>query len=281
MKPYDLAFSLGFSCGASTALRAAGLQHESYPLDWIGSPGIVPSAKMIAANFDGWFEKEDLRLYDIRRGGFDKHVYLNARTQFGFPHDFSSFIGFDAAYPEIREKYERRAARFLARAEAARRMLAVFVEFPVKTRAPAGELEEARRVLKERFPQAEIDLLYFHEDPTAPKPRAESAGESITAVALDYRQMERGEVMHTLRHEGIARYLRENVAVNDTRTEAEKRAYAERKTARRDARWGRGPFVTRLLNRWSYRLYRKLEKRLVDQGLVPWEGPLWFVRFDK
>ena len=69
-----MAFSMGFSCGGTVALRRAGLQFASYPLDWIGSPGIVASAKMIAADFVGWFEKATLKLekpayvYESRSG---------------------------------------------------------------------------------------------------------------------------------------------------------------------------------------------------------------------
>ena len=62
MRNFDLAFSLGFSCGCSRALRAAGLQFASYPLDWTGSPGIVESARMIASDFAGWLERDDLEV---------------------------------------------------------------------------------------------------------------------------------------------------------------------------------------------------------------------------
>lgn len=281
MKSYDLAFSLGFSCGASTALRAAGLQQASYPLDWIGSPGIVASARMIAADFSGWFEKDDLRLYDIRRGALNKHVYLNVRTGFGFPHDFSSFIGFEEAYPEIRAKYDRRIARFLEETGRAKRLLAVYIEFPVKDRAPNAELEEARKAIAARFPGATVDLLYFHEGVGVERPAVEEIAPGLTAVKVEYRELEHGQVMHTVDHSRIAEYLAANVEVADNRTPEERAGYAERRAARRSARWGKGGFIDRLLNRMAYRVYRKLEKRLIARGLVPWEGPLWFVRFDK
>ena len=51
MKEYDLAFSLGSSCGVSQALRAAGLQFASYPLDWLGSRDVRRVAKVVAGNF--------------------------------------------------------------------------------------------------------------------------------------------------------------------------------------------------------------------------------------
>lgn len=281
MRSYDLAFSLGFSCGTSIALRAAGLQYMSCPLDWVGSPGVVASAKAIAADFSGWLEKDDLRLYDIRRGALNKHVYLNARTGFGFPHDFSSFVGFDEAYPEVRAKYDRRIARFYDIAGKAKRLLAVYVEFPVKGPTPISELEEARRILSARFSGAGVDILCFHEGVGRLEPAVREPSPGITMVEVDYRTVERGQVMHTVDHSRIARYLKENVSVADVRSGEEKSGYVERKAAKRVQRWGSGGVFSRLVNRISYRLYRKLEKRLVDKGLVPWEGPLWFVRFGK
>lgn len=278
---YDLAFSMGFSCGATFALREAGLQTSSYPLDWMGSPGLLPSARAIAGNFANWTEKGDFRLHDIRRGGLDKHIYLNVRTGFGFPHDFSSFVSFDEAYPEVRAKYDRRIARFLQAAGEAKRLLAVYVEYPVKRRASDAELDEARRTLAARFPQAAVDLLYFYEEPGVREPHAERPAAGIAAVGLDYREIERGQVMHTLDHRPIAAYLRAHVEVEDRLADAEKAAYAAGKRRRRDLRWGEGGLLKRWANRLAYRLYRKLEKRLVAEGLVPWEGPLWFVRVDE
>ena len=280
IEQYDLAFSLGFSCSASMALRAVAFQFASYPLDWVGSPGVVASAKAIAADFSGWLEKDDLRLYDIRRGALNKHVYLNARTGFGFPHDFSSFVGFDEAYPEVRAKYDRRIARFYETAGKSKRMLAVYIEFPVKGRASNAELEEARKTIAARFPGATVDLLYFHEGVGVERPVVEAIAPGLTAVQVEYRELERGQVMHTVDHSRIVRYLKENVFVADVRSAEEKSGYVSRKTAKRAQQWGSGGVFRRLVNRVSYRLYRKLEKRLVAEGLVPWEGPLWFVKFD-
>jgi len=281
MKAYDMAFGLGFSCGASTSLRLAGLQHESYPLDWIGSPGLLQSAQTVAGDFERWFEREDLRLYDIRRGGLNKHVYRNERTGFGFPHDFSSFVSFDEQYRPLREKYDRRIARFLEKAGKARRLLAVYVEYPVRDREPTPVLEKARQTLAARFPDAEVDLLYVYEGVGVEHPSVDEVEPGLLAVQVEYRELERGQVMHTVDHSRIVRYLKESVSVPDDRTDEEKRAYARVRSERREAKWGKGGALDTLLNKWAYRLYRKLEKRLVDKGIVPWEGPLWFVRVDK
>ena len=67
MKEYDFAFSCGYSCAVTEALRAADLQFASFPFDWTASPGFRRCAKMIADDFKGWMEKDDLELVDIRR----------------------------------------------------------------------------------------------------------------------------------------------------------------------------------------------------------------------
>ena len=166
MKEYDLAFSLGSSCGVSQALRAAGLQFASYPLDWLGSRDVRRVAKVVAGNFEKWFEKEDFRLVDVWHStGFDTRAYLNTRTDFGFSHEFPDFVPFDESFPKIRETYERRVERFLKRAESVRRMLVVFMELPVAPRTPVEALAEVRRTLMERFPKADVDLLYVGVEP--------------------------------------------------------------------------------------------------------------------
>ena len=145
MKEYDLAFSLGFSCGTSQALRAAGMQFASYPLDWLGSRDIRRVVKVVAGNFEKWFEKEDFQLVDVWHStGFDTRAYLNTRTGLGFSHEFSDFVPFDESFPKIRETYGRRVQRFLECADASRKMLAVFLEMPVLPCASVKELEEAR-----------------------------------------------------------------------------------------------------------------------------------------
>ena len=131
-----------------------------------------------------------------------------------------------------------------------------------------------------RFPGATVDLLYFHEGVGVERPVVEEVAPGLTAVQVEYRELERGQVMHTVDHSRIIRYLRDHVSVADVRSEEEKSGYAVRKASQRAEKWGAGGLLRRLVNRVSYRLYRKLERRLIAEGLVPWEGPLWFVKVD-
>ena len=270
VKRFDMAFSMGFSCGGTMALRRAGMQFASYPLDWIGSPGIVASAKMIASDFAGWFEKDDLQLVAVRGGSFQNNVYQNRKTRFGFPHDFPRFFRFEEKYPETAEKYARRIRRFMSDLGAAKTALAVYIERPINPRATDADLAEAKRVLEARFPATKFELVYFFLDEGRKDFAETDVADGITAIACDYVQYDHGEKSHAIVADVPAAYFRGRFEVEDRRSEEEKAAYAAgKKTDRRKKFGGK-------INEIKYRIYRKLEKELQEKGLVPRDFPLWF-----
>lgn len=278
MREYDLAFSLGWSCGVSQALRAARMQYASYPLDWLGSRDIRRVAKVVAGNFEKWFEKEDFQLVDVWHStGFDTRAYLNTRTDFGFSHEFTDFMPFDESFPKIRETYCRRVERFLESADSARRMLAVFMEVPVAPRKPVEALAEARHILKERFPKAEIDLLYVGVEPGKKVPALAEVAPGVMTADYDYRKIVGGETLHYVEWGPLAALLKANFQVPDPRTDEEKRKYARFEKVSDDMRWGPDKSrFRRWLNKHMYKTYRSVEQMLIKRGLVQKEGPFWF-----
>ena len=278
MKEYDLAFSLGSSCGVSQALRAAGLQFASYPLDWLGSRDVRRVAKVVAGNFEKWFEKEDFQLVDVWHGaGFGTRAYLNTLTDLGFSHEFRDFVPFDESFPKIHETYERRVERFLKCADSVRRMLAVFMELPVVLRAPVEALAEARRTLMERFPKAEVDLLYVGVEPGKKVPELAEVAPGVMTADYDYRKIEGGETLHYVEWGPLAAFLKANFQVPDPRTEEEKRRYSRFEKVSGDMRWGPDKSrFRRWLNKHMYKTYRSVEQVLIRRGLVEKEGPFWF-----
>ena len=278
MKEYDLAFSLGSSCGVSQALRAAGLQFASYPLDWLGSRDVRRVAKVVAGNFEKWFEKEDFQLVDVWHGaGFGTRAYLNTRTDLGFSHEFRDFVPFDESFPKIHETYERRVERFLKCADSVRRMLAVFMELPVVLRAPVEALAEARRTLMERFPKAEVDLLYVGVEPGKKVPELAEVAPGVMTADYDYRKIEGGETLNYVEWGPLAAFLKANFQVPDPRTEEEKRRYSRFEKVSGDMRWGPDKSrFRRWLNKHMYKTYRSVEQVLIRRGLVEKEGPFWF-----
>jgi len=269
-KTYDIAFSMGFSCGGSLALRKAGLQFASYPLDWIGAPGIVKSARMVAAGFPDWFERDDLQLVNVRGGSFQTNVYLNRRTGFGFPHDFSRFKTFDESFPPNAEKYARRVSRFLSSLSSAKTALVVYIERPIDPRASDGDLVEARRILSERYPETSFDIVYFYRVPEAKGFAEESVADGISAVACEYAQMDHGEISHAIAWSVPAKLLEERFGLSKVPDAESEKAYEAQRKAERRKLFGSK------IDEWKYRLYRKLEKDLQEKGIVPRDRPLWF-----
>lgn len=275
MKSYDLAFSLGFSCGGSRALRRANLQFASYPLDWTGSPGVVASAKMIGSDFEGWLEREALELVDIRAGRFGNHIYRNRKTGFGFPHEFSSFQTFDELYAPTVEKHRRRIARLMAHVRSARKVLVIYVERPINARSADANLLEAKRILETKFPGVAFDLVYFfHRDGVAD---SREVAPGVTAVDCAYRQIVDGEVWHEIEYGSISDWLAAHVTVADPRSEAEKEAYAAESREKKRRRFAaEGNPIRRKLNELEYKLYRHLEESLQEKGVLPRDRALWF-----
>lgn len=278
MKEYDFIFSLGFSCGTSQALRAAGLQFASYPLDWTGAHDVLGPVRAIETEFADWMNAEDLDLADVRHGaGFLTRAYVNRRTQMGFSHEFSDFDPFEKSLPKVKATYEHRAERFLETLRGARRILAVWAEPPMNVEPDVAAYREALARLRAKCPSAEVDLVAFFESPGCGAPRETVSGDGLSVVAADYRKMEGGVLTHFVDYPQFAGYLRTRVSTPDPRTEEERREYAE--SARRcgTLRWGpdRSRF-RRWLNQRAYKLYRHLERLLQRRGLVQTEGPLWF-----
>lgn len=279
MKEYDLAFSLGFSCGTSQALRAAGLQFASYPLDWTGSPGIAASVRLVAEDFAGWFEAKDLDLVDVRHGtGFCTRCYCNRKTGIGYSHEFEDFYPFEETYPRVRETYDRRVARFVECARQSHRILAVYMELPIRSRAAKEDILAARRTLAEKFRNAEVDLLYVYVEPGCRRPKMDELAPGAFSAGFDYRKYDDGEVSHFIDWAPLVPLLRESFRVMDKRSAETRSGYAKYEKMTDNLRWGpdKGRF-RRWLNKHLYKTYRSIERILVGRGLVQKEGPLWFV----
>ena len=279
MKEYDIAFSLGFSCGTSQALRAAGLQFASYPLDWTGSPDILTSVRQVANDFAGWLEAGDLELVDVRHGaGFCTRCYRNKKTKLGYSHEFSDFLPFDECYPKVRKTYDRRVERFVECTTKSRRILVVYMELPIRSRAAEADIVSARRLLMDKFPGAVIDLLYVSVEPGRERPELCELAPGVSVAGYDYRKFDDGEITHFIDWERLVPLLKANFRVVDTRSAEEKRAFATYGKMSGDFRWGPDKSrFRRCLNKHLYKTYRSVERILVERGLVQKEGPLWFV----
>ena len=282
VKKYDLAFGCGFSCGVTQALREANMQFASFPFDWTATPSFPRAARMVATDFAHWMDRDDLALVDVRHSGINKRIYLNRRTGFGFVHDFSLFMSEDDAFAFESAKYARRIARLEKELAAARRVLAVCVEWQFLPPLKAETLAETKRIFETRYRNAAFDLVYFHAVDGATEARVESDADGVTVVGCEYRKyMPDGTLHHEIDNSQIAAFLKANFAVPDTRSDEAKAKYAAEWKRQDAARWRGRNVLETFVNRTAFRQYRKLEKFLARKGLVPPERPLWFVSKDE
>ena len=281
MKTYDFIFSLGASCAVSQSLRDAGLQFASFPFDWIGSPGLMAEVEMVESGFANWFEREDLKLWDVRHEeGAVQRVYKNMRTGFGFPHEFTNAFGLDAGYEKTREKYDRRIERFFKTLRASKNALGIYLEVATRRRLPDDSLAEVRRRLAAQFPGLQLDLVYFYEDPAHRVPEVVSERDGVTVVRAHYGKFLGGMPMHTVDRTEIVRFIHENFTVAGHDVAAEKARHEAEEKRKRKGHWGKGA-VERWVNRKLFKTYRRLQDYLIEQKILPGDRPCWFEESDK
>ena len=280
MKEYDFIFSLGATCAVSQSLRDAGLQFASYPFDWIGSPGLLRNVEMVESHFANWFEKEDLKLWDVRHEeGAVQRVYKNMRTSFGFPHEFTNAFTFEDGYDEAKAKYDRRIERFYRDVRSARRALGIYLEAATRLRLSDDAIADAHKRLSAQFPDTSLDLLYFCEDPSHRDVRIVSESGGVTVASADYAKFLDGVPMHTVDRTEIVKFIRENFTVAGHDIAGEKARYEAEQKRLRKKHWGQGR-CTQWINRKLFKTYRRLQDYLIGQKLLPGDRPCWFEKED-
>jgi hypothetical protein len=234
MKRYDLAFSLGRACSCTETLRKAGLQHLSFPWDWIAGNGsdsdILCRTEIVRNGFRDWLRLEDL-VPDSRPGGPGKDRYRNTRTGYSYNHDFPKGVPLESSYPEVKAKYDRRIARFLKLLGTAKSVLIACIDMPLqKTPTSIEDCRKARAAFAEMFPNARFDFVLFSRDPgrSLADCREDQLDDGFTRLSFDYRSKRPGCADHEIDLGATASLLRARFEVADYRTKEEIAALRER-----------------------------------------------------
>ena len=159
---YDLIFSIGEACSCSSLIRSLNYQNYSYPFDWIAGCSFKERCKILANDFKDFINKEDLE-YLQQVSITNNDVYKDKYNNIVFNHDFTTGIPFDEMYVKVKEKYDRRINRLLKNIEYAKNILLVYLETPTKNHGfiEDKELIDGMNILKEKYPNKNINLLYF------------------------------------------------------------------------------------------------------------------------
>lgn len=265
---YDFAVSLGGTCTAAESLRRAGMQFASFPFDWAGGEVLRDHVEVVVGDFRDFMPFEEL---EYRGPNEEKNgdIYFNRRNGIAFYHDFPYQVPLAESYPALKAKYDRRISRFIERMEKGGSVLAMFVQAPGKPLATDEDIETSRRRLQERFPAAEIDLLYVHlvQDvsfsPDLLKevaPHAYRIGFDIAMPGCyDARVADRRVIipmLKTLFPQGAVDY----------RTPEERRAHKTAERRKRYRAMHASSWLEYAVNRFNWLMFRHFRNRLEKSG---------------
>jgi hypothetical protein len=126
---YDGIFSLGDLCLASIQLEENNLRPYSGVLDWMGSPQLSDVNRLLMNRFAGFMELENLRVVGDANEEMllvsDDVYHILSNHDFFKVHNTPTHL---AAYPEVKQKFDRRIQRFLEKADSCQRILFVRTE---------------------------------------------------------------------------------------------------------------------------------------------------------
>ena len=166
-KGFDYVFSCGGDCACAMLLRENGLRDMSSPFDWIGQGGVLleERVRLIEEDFERFLELKNLRkLEKPSVDGDPAHdYYVDAGTGLLHYHDFPVGVPLEECYASVRQKYERRIARFKARMSSGGKVLAVWWDRFLHE-DDAAYLNAQKRI-QTKYPMCEVHLLAVLDEP--------------------------------------------------------------------------------------------------------------------
>jgi len=162
---YDFIFSLGDACPCSILLREAGLQTFSNPFDWVKGDTFINRINLICSRFYNFLKFEDLEYISCNYYPEKFDRYKNKRNGMLFFHDFTYDVDLTKSFPLVKDKYDRRIARFNATINKSNKVLAVYIE-SLDNGIIVNDcaLIEAVDRLNAFYNVAKIDLLYLQHN---------------------------------------------------------------------------------------------------------------------
>ena len=267
---FDFICSIGSSCLCASSLRDAGLRLSSGPFDWLLGPSLLERAKLVAADFSGWMEPGDFEFAGNPYNSVTEN-YRNIKTGYKFSHDFPAGADFEAVFPDVKSKYDRRVARLYERVKASRRVLFVWLENPVNDDRPSDEeIFAARKVLVEKFPGVEIELLVVDRAPDDSRGAGIVRGEGYWRATCPYRHSAAKPGKDVRPWDIDTRpiiALLSNFTSDDYRSAAERRRHEKARQSEKYTTFGaRGP-VGYAVSRLQVKICKLMLNRLRKKGV--------------
>lgn len=124
---YDAIFSLGQNCLPTMQLQKNGLRRFAGVLDWMMSDTLSDVNRLLANRFEGFMEFPNLSA-TVNPGNPESLMVTDHAYHIISVHDFDTRLNTVdclAAFPLVKEKYERRIRRFLDQCANGKRILFV------------------------------------------------------------------------------------------------------------------------------------------------------------
>lgn len=159
---YDFICSLGGNCAAAHNLDCRELRLFSLPFDWTYITSDQPLYQLpegLKNGFKNFFKKENLRPLskeEYNTAHADRAQYKDIHSGFYYVNHFRKDIPFDVEYESVKQKMDRRFARFMDKITQANSILFVLSAcFEVKTEVLIFLLNE----LKGLYPHKHIQIV--------------------------------------------------------------------------------------------------------------------------
>jgi len=267
-RKYDLAIPIGGSCSTSEAMRAAGLQFATLPLDWTGGPTFRAKVDLICADFARWMTKSGL--HPLPATKFSRDIYMKDDVLgFTFNHDFSYGVPFDEDYERVKAKFDRRIRRLYELIGKSKRILIVSIGVPTSKDIPDEDLVHAREAFGRKWPGKTFEILYAeHREGRSFENRTEREADGIRCLTFDFQKREEGNAEWIADVKFLAKWLASEYEVRDYRTPEERRAWKQRQRKTRYGRYHADNLFDFIRTKIEYKLFRHLGKQLDRKGLV-------------
>jgi len=266
---YDLVMSIGGTCSVTMVIRAMGMQFLSMPLDWAGGYDIEQNVGALVNDFERFFVPDNLDFE--RRDSVGHHdVYRDRVSGIGFYHDIPERSRLEDVAPGIVEKYARRALACRERMEKSGTVLLIYTEIVSQTGKTGDEaIVAAWDAAQKRYPNSEIDLLFFHN-----LPGRDFDGSCVLQLCphvfkvgfdLAIEDDPESAFVNHAKLIPVLRLLVPGGAV-DYRTAEQRRQYVRRKRARKFEQMHAKGWISYVCNRLEYRLFKHFRKALLKRG---------------
>jgi len=267
-KKYDLAISLGGSCGLSQALRREKLQFASFPFDWLGRSSFRCRVELIATDFADFLTDKDLYTAPSPEGVWMEHHYT-CHNGFVFAHDFDQEKPIPPQIPLVREKYLKRMEHMLRLIEKSQTVLITWSD--LKGHSPDvtdDDIAFAKAEFAKKWPKVKFDYVFFRYDPNLPfKNRKEEVRDNVTIVTYDIRDDQPHEIF-MLHIPSFQKWFRKHIRVADYRSPEERKAWDAKERRKKLERYGAKSYPEMVLNRIEIKIYKHLKKALQRKGVI-------------